>query len=200
VIVVLGVVVNVGVAVVVGDLTTVYGSGPINQTIKVYMDGEEIGTVVSGEDGSWIYGAEGLNAMGHSFSASWEANDDIAFILGSDNAYSLQHQDPKDFYSSVQIFDTHSGRIIKNLVMPPGFYATQVIPNSDSSKLYLSGLDTDNYSNNHNYARILEYDVASGSLNFITDLNESLDGLVNLLVSSDGSALYALNTWIFCSL
>ena len=181
-------------AIVRGDSTTISGSGPINQTIKIYMDGEEIGIATSGEDGNWNYEVEGLNGMGHSFNASWEANDDIAFILGSDNSYSLQHQDPKDFYSSVQIFDTNSGRIIKNLVMPPGFYATQVVPNSDSSKLYLSGIDTNNYSNNPNNARILEYDVASGSLNFVTDLNESLDGLVNLLVSSDGSALYALNS------
>lgn len=171
--------------------TVISGSGPKDQDIILYVDGEELAVVRSDGDGEWSYEAMGLDGSGRSFSAGWEASEDIAFLLGSDNRY--VYGNPLDsYYSSVQIFSTDSGKIIKELVMPRGYYATQVIPNSDASKLYISGMDIQNFGITQHNARVLEYDVASGSLKFVTDISEALNSMSSLLVSDDGTKLYVL--------
>ncbi len=176
--------------------TVVSGEGPADQDIKIYMDNTQIGTTNSGADGKWSYEAGGLNGAGHNFSAAWDAEHDIAFLLGSDSP-DILFSSPNP-YSSIQVFDTVTGKTLKNLVMPEGFYAIQLVPNSDGTKLYLSGLDVGNMIADptayYNSARVLEYDVASGSLSFVTDITESLDSISSLLLNSDGSVLYVLTS------
>ncbi len=185
-------IVEVSRVVVSGNNTFITGSAPANQNVDVYMDGSKMASVQSDQEGEWSYEAEGLNGSGKSFSASWQANDDIAFLLGYDNPF--VQPDIDEIFSSIQIFDTYSGKIIKNLVLPKGIYATDIIPNSDSSRLYISAIDFGDRNGSSHNVKILEYDVSSASLNFVSNVTESLDSLANLLLSSDDSTLYVLNS------
>lgn len=167
-------------------VTTVYGDAPANQQVKVYMDGAEVGVVQSAGDGSWSFSSPNITDSTHSFSASWVTDGDILFSVSSTLNYFFINLQAR---SSVQMIDFDSGVVLKNIYMPDGFWATGVVPSPDKSKIFVAGLYFDGVE--PNVARILEYDVASERVSFISDI-ASVNGSAILRLNRSGSKLYIL--------
>lgn len=168
----------------------VYGDGPSNQQIKVYMDGDEVGVASSGGDGSWQLSLSGVSEGSHTFSASWDSPEDIMFSLGSDLSYLNTPLTP---ITTIRIMSMQSGQALRDIRLPSGFFPLDITPRISGSKAYISGIKIDNsqQSGASSKVTILEYDLSGGIFSYVNSV-DSMFGATTLRLNADGSLLYVL--------
>lgn len=132
------------------DDLTVTGTGPANQTITMYIDGYQLGTTTSDDDGNWSYTANDVFPGDHVFEAKWIPIKDVAFIPF--NSY-------PDFAPEIRIIDTASRQVVKKVFLPQNFAATGAAMNHAGTKLYTTGADVATGE-----AFVWEFDISTGVL------------------------------------
>ena len=163
------------------DSIAVSGTGPINQTITVFMDNYQLGTTTTDGSGSWNYTVSNVFPGNHTFDAKWIPASDVAFVTNIDI---------ETYTADILAINTSDQSVMKTIHLPTGVlsvFASATV-NHAGTKLYIPAFDA--FQGN---TVVLEYDIASGSLTRRVELWPAPYLTSSVVVSADDSYAYIAN-------
>ena len=163
------------------DSVAVSGTGPANQTITTYMDGQQLGTVVVDPNGNWQYTVNNVFPGTHSFDAKYVPIGDLAILISTSEATG---------FAAIDIVDTGSMQKIHTVYLPQGeltYYSSAVISN-DGTKAYITGPALAAAPDYLRYVH--EIDLVSGLISRSVYLPVSEYGLFGSMTITDDNQAY----------
>ena len=166
------------------DTVVIQGTGPANQTIRTYMDGQELGTTTTNSAGYWTYIVNNVFPGEHDFDAQWIASHDVAFVAN------LNQQ---TFRSDILMIDTSTQEVLKTIELPPGamvIYSSPTI-NHSGTKLYITAVNNIPTNLLATRTALFEYDLAAGEFTGSLLLSPGPYQTSSLVISADDSFAYS---------